>query len=85
LFADAAQVNTFQAPAAPDNPLLEEFYYVNAYEPTAHFRHQDQANVVFVDGHAAAERAVADSIDPVMPEAKVGRLRDQILLPSPGP
>jgi prepilin-type N-terminal cleavage/methylation domain-containing protein/prepilin-type processing-associated H-X9-DG protein len=85
LFADAAQVNTFQAPAAPDNPLLEEFYYVNAYEPTAHFRHRDQANVVFVDGHAAAERAVADSIDPALPGAKVGRLRDQILLPSPGP
>jgi prepilin-type processing-associated H-X9-DG protein/prepilin-type N-terminal cleavage/methylation domain-containing protein len=83
LFADAAQVNTFQAPASPDNPLLEEFYYVNRYEPTAHFRHQDQANVVFVDGHVSPEKPVAGSLDPVMPEARVGQLREQILLPSP--
>jgi len=27
---DAAQVNDFQDPASPDNPLLEEFYYLDA-------------------------------------------------------
>jgi len=81
LFADAAQVNDFQPPASPDNPLLEEFYYVNNTEPTAHFRHQARANVAFVDGHAAAEGPAADSLDPRMPEARVGRLREHILLP----
>ena len=28
LFADSAQVNTFQPPASVENPMLEEFYYV---------------------------------------------------------
>ena len=53
LFADAAQVNTFQGDASPENPLLEEFYYVstNPSEATAHFRHAQRANVVFCDGH----------------------------------
>src|SRR5690606_4957242 len=36
--ADAAQVNVFQPPASPDHPMLEEFYYVSANEPTTHFR-----------------------------------------------
>ena len=31
--ADAAQVNTFQSPASRENPMLEEFYYVN--DPSA--------------------------------------------------
>ena len=79
LFADSAQVNTFQPPASPGNPLLEEFYYVNDYEPTTHFRHQDQAAVVFIDGHVEMEPPVADSIDARMPEVRVGRLRSQIL------
>ena len=30
LFADAAQVNDFQAPASPENPMLKEWYYVSA-------------------------------------------------------
>src|SRR2546425_9551782 len=29
LLADAAQVNTWQAPASPSNPMLEEWYYVD--------------------------------------------------------
>jgi len=56
VLADAAQVNDFQAPASRDRPLLEEFYYVNTNEPTAHFRHARQANVMFCDGHVGAER-----------------------------
>ena len=41
LLADAAQVNDFQPPASRNNPMLEEFYYVdtNATYPNAHFRH----------------------------------------------
>jgi prepilin-type processing-associated H-X9-DG protein len=81
LFADAAQVNDFQPPASPENPLLEEFYYLSNLEPTVHFRHQHRANVVFMDGHADMEWPVAGSLDPRMPAERVGRLREEILLP----
>ena len=81
LFADAGQVNDFQAPASPENPMLEEFYYVNSTERTAHFRHKRFANVAFCDGHVATEKPVEDSIDPRLPDAMVGMLRSDILLP----
>jgi len=79
LLADAAQVNDFQEPASPDHPLLEEFYYVNDREPTAHFRHQRTANAVFCDGHVDREKAVGGSIDPRLPNQWVGRLRTECL------
>lgn len=81
LFADAAQVNTFQAPASRSNPMLEEFYYVSTSrnEATAHFRHARKANAAFCDGHVASERPEADSLDPNLPSACVGRLRPEIL------
>lgn len=83
VFADAAQVNTFQAPASRDNPMLEEFYYVatNRHEATAHFRHAARAQAVFADGHVAPERMAPGSLDARLPEQRVGRLRDEILLP----
>lgn len=76
LFADAAQVNTFQAPASPSNPVLEEFYYVstNTTEATAHFRHARKANVIFCDGHAAPESPAPGSLDQRLPGQFVGRL-----------
>ena len=79
VFADAAQVNTFQAPASPTNPLLEEFYYVHESERTAHFRHRQTATAVFGDGHVDRERAVSGSYDVNMPEERVGRLRPESL------
>lgn len=81
LFADAAQINTFQAPASADNPLVEEFYYVSTNEPTAHFRHRSLANAAFVDGHAAPSRPEPNSLDPAMPTARVGRLPFEMLAP----
>lgn len=83
LLADAAQVNTFQPPASPENPMLEEFYYVNATEPTAHFRHQERAMVAFCDGHVAGSRSVTASWDDRLPEARVGLLPKENLLPQP--
>ena len=80
VLADAAQVNDFQPPASRDRPLLEEFYYVNTNEPTAHFRHARQANVVFCDGHVGAERPVEGSIDQRLPRENVGRLRPEALV-----
>ncbi|MHB8520398.1 MAG: ABC transporter substrate-binding protein [Limisphaerales bacterium] len=79
VLADAAQVNTFQAPASPGHPMLEEFYYVDTSEPTAHFRHQGAANAGFCDGHVGSEKPVAGSIDPNLPGQVVARLRPEIL------
>ena len=81
LLADSAQVNTFQAPASPENPMLEEFYYVstNLNEATAHFRHAQKANVVFADGHVAMEKMETGSLDQNLPKQSVGRLRTEIL------
>lgn len=83
LMADAAQVNDFQAPASPDSPMIEEFYYVDADDgggyPNAHFRHQKQANVLFSDGHVDREKPVPGSIDPRLPAQTIGWLRPEIL------
>jgi prepilin-type N-terminal cleavage/methylation domain-containing protein len=81
LFADSAQVNTFQAPASPSNPMLEEFYYVstNHSEATAHFRHSQRAGAVFGDGHGGQESCEPGSIDSRMPSQFVGRLRAEML------
>jgi prepilin-type N-terminal cleavage/methylation domain-containing protein/prepilin-type processing-associated H-X9-DG protein len=83
LIADAAQVNDFQAPASPDNPMLEEFYFISSatnfasrtYYPNAHFRHAGRANVVFCDGHVGGERMVPGSLDQRIPSQRVGTLR----------
>lgn len=82
LFADAAQINDFQAPASKANPMLEEWYYVDttADYPNGHFRHAQQANVVFCDGHVGLEKFVTGSVDPRLPEQTVGRLRSEILV-----
>jgi prepilin-type N-terminal cleavage/methylation domain-containing protein/prepilin-type processing-associated H-X9-DG protein len=87
LFADAAQVNTFQAPASPANPMLEEWYYIDLETnygksinmPNGHFRHSQKANVVFCDGHVAAEPYVAGSIDQRLPGQLIGQLPLDIL------
>lgn len=82
LLADAAQVNTFQAPASPSHPMLEEFYYVDtsSSQPNGHFRHAHKANVLFCDGHIALEKFMPGSIDRRLPDQFVGRLRSEILL-----
>ena len=79
LFADAAQVNTFQPPASPENPLLEEFYYVSAREATTHFRHAGKAVVVLLDGHAESLAPATGSIDDRLPGETVGQLPDDRL------
>ena len=82
LFADAAQINTFQRPASPANPMLEEWYWVDNTKspPNGHFRHAKKAVVVFCDGHVAPEKMVAGSLDQNMPRQFVGRLRPESLL-----
>ena len=88
LFADAAQVNTFQLPASPGNPMFEEWYYLNLAtnysnpnnQPNGHFRHTQSANVTFADGHVDREKPVAGSIDKRLPSQFIGQLRPEILL-----
>ncbi len=88
LYADTAQVNNFQWPASPSNPMLEEWYYLDnptnypssSYYPHGHFRHSKRANVAFCDGHVGSETMVPGSIDPKLPNQFVGRLRPEILL-----
>jgi prepilin-type processing-associated H-X9-DG protein/prepilin-type N-terminal cleavage/methylation domain-containing protein len=83
LFSDAAQVNDFLAPASPEHPMLEEFYYVDADDgtgyPNAHFRHRQKANALFCDGHVDREHHVPGSLDPRLPSQSVGRLRPAAL------
>ncbi len=59
--------------------MLEEFYYVNDFERTAHFRHAQKATAAFCDGHVEQAGFEKDSIDDRMPEQWVGRLPDELL------
>ena len=77
--ADSAQVNAFQPPASPQNPMLEEFYYLSATEPTVHFRHQRRANVAFCDGHISTEKPKAGSLDVRIPKHTIGQLEPELL------
>jgi len=87
LFADAAQANDFQAPASHNNPMLEEWYYLDAttnfasagYYAHGHFRHGERANVTFADGHVAMEKMMAGSRDHRLPSQNLGQLRTEIL------
>lgn len=86
LFADAAQVNDFQSPASPSNPMLEEYYFITgasnftsrSYYPNGHFRHSGKANALFCDGHVEPEKMVSGSLDKRLPAQKVGTLRPEI-------
>lgn len=81
LFADSAQVNTWQPPASAANPMLEEWYYVDntPNPPNAHFRHQEKANVVFCDGHISPRQMLPGSLDQNLPSQLVARLPAEIL------
>lgn len=81
LFGDAGQVNTFQAPASPSNPMLEEFYYISTNEPTTHFRHRGRANLVFLDSHVEALPPKRGSVDARLPKEIVGRFEEGKLSP----
>jgi prepilin-type N-terminal cleavage/methylation domain-containing protein/prepilin-type processing-associated H-X9-DG protein len=63
-WGDAAQVNTWQAPASPSRPMLEEWYYLSNRMPPAnfHFRHGGIANAAMGDGSVRA--LPPDRLDP---------------------
>lgn len=82
LLADAAQVNTWQPPASPSHPMLEEWYYVdvNSNQPNGHFRHSGKAQVAYCDGRAGREKFVPGSVDGRLPAEIVARLPSEALL-----
>jgi prepilin-type N-terminal cleavage/methylation domain-containing protein/prepilin-type processing-associated H-X9-DG protein len=78
-FADAANINTIQAPASSANPMLEEFYFVHGDPvrfgvPTMQFRHRGLANVLFCDGHIVPMPMAPGTLDNRLPQENVGRL-----------
>jgi len=77
VFATCAQVNTFQAPATPQNPMVEEFYMISDTQTTAHFRHGRHALAAFLDGSVRELSMATDmqpgSQDQRMPAANIGR------------
>lgn len=73
-FVDAAQINNFQAPASPTNPLVEEFYYVDASSKLVHFRHGGRSNALFCDGRVEAVSMHPGTLDTRLPNARIGRI-----------
>lgn len=79
LFADAAVVDTFQN-ASLSNPKFQEFYYLDINDlPNGHFRHSQQANVAFCDGHIGSEKMAPGTLDQRLPCMNIGQLRPEIL------
>jgi prepilin-type N-terminal cleavage/methylation domain-containing protein/prepilin-type processing-associated H-X9-DG protein len=76
MFGTCAQVNTFQAPASPSNPMLEEFYLIEDTYRTIHFRFGggERALFVFADGHVKALPPYPGEMDTRLPGANVGRI-----------
>ena len=83
LFADSAQLNTWQAPASPQHPLIEEWFYIQTGGGTVHFRHNRMANVLFADWHVEACGPAAGSLSPLMPGACIGSLDPNDVLLTP--
>ena len=83
VFADGGQINDFLAPATPEHPMLEEFYFfdTNRLSATVHFRHASRAQVAFADGHIAQIRPDPGSEDRRLPPELCGRLSDRLILP----
>jgi len=84
IFADAAQVNTIQAPASPTHPMVEDWYYIQSGARFVQFRHLGRANVLFADWHVEAAGPAAGSFDPRLPEARIGYFDPAEVLFAPG-
>lgn len=79
VFATSAQINTFQAPASPENPMIEEFYGIDDKEKTVHFRHGGQAMVAYADGSAGFIPMSEGKADSRAPGANIGKLAKKYL------
>ncbi|MFM8789503.1 MAG: type II secretion system protein [Chthoniobacterales bacterium] len=82
VFATASQINTFQKPASPRNPMIEEFYGFDDDRrkiPSVHFRHAGSAMVAYATGAAGFLPLDPGLKDSRAPEADVGRLSAEYL------
>jgi len=78
-FVDSAQINAFQAPASPTNPMFEQWYYVSRLEQTVYYVHAGRASAAMFDGHVR----MLDSefgVNTFFPEAPVGRPPSDVIL-----
>ena len=73
VFFTSAQVNTFQKPASPKNPMLEEFYGIDEKEVTVHGRHGGKAMVAYASGNAGFLAIDESTRDRKCPQANIGR------------
>ena len=81
VFATCAQVNTFQAPATSEHPMIEEFYYFDNSERTVHFRIGGSAMVGYAEGSAGYLPMLPGTLDPRLPAANIGKLDPSIITP----
>jgi prepilin-type N-terminal cleavage/methylation domain-containing protein len=81
VFATCAQVNTFQSPASPTHPMVEEFYYFDTSEMTVHFRIGGMAMVGYADGSAGYLPMISGTLDQRMPGANIGRINPSLMTP----
>ena len=73
VFATCAQVNTFQPPATPDNPMIEEFYGFDSRQKTIHFRFAKKALLLFANGSVREAEPEEGTMDSTLDGADVGR------------
>lgn len=73
VFATCAQINTFQAPASADHPMIEEFYLIDQREITVHFRFGGKALAAMLDGSVRELPIDPSTLDGRMPKAQIGR------------
>ena len=79
VFATSAQVNTFQSPASPAHPMLEEFYMVDNFNVTASFRYHGQALCAFADGSLGFVAPAPGTQDQRLPDGGVAMLPTTVL------
>ena len=79
VFATSAQVNTFEAPASPSHPMLEEFYMVDTFNVTASFRYHGQALCAFADGSSGFVSPQPGTADTRLPSGGVAQLPPNVL------
>lgn len=78
-FADTAQINTFQPPATPTNPMFEQWYYISNFGQTVLYVHQRRASASMFDGHVQLLRPVSGTNE-LFPEAPIGRPPSSVFL-----
>lgn len=78
-FVDASQINTFQSPASPANPMFEQWHYISRFDQTVLYLHSGSANAAMYDGHVKAIEPEF-GVDQRIVDAPVGRPPSDLIL-----